>query len=431
MTTSYPPDAAAGESRDRPAGRPRVVIVGAGFGGLEAAKALASAPVDVLVVDRRNHHLFQPLLYQVATAALSPAEVAWPIRRILRKQRNARVLMADVTGIDVERREVLLGERREPWDFLVVATGATHSWFGNEAWAPYAPGLKTIRDATAIRHRILCAFERAEAEDDPAAIERLRTFVIVGGGPTGVEMAGAVAELALKSLPADFRRIDTRKARVLLIEAGPRVLPTFPEPLSRYAQRALEALGVEVRVGAPVTACDAGGVAIGDERIPSATVVWAAGVAASPAAHWLGAEADRAGRVVVEPDFSVPGRPDVFVIGDTALARDAEGRPLPGVAPVAKQEGAWVGRLIAQRVLGRAAPRPFRYRDAGQLATIGRRAAVADFGWLRLKGWIAWWFWGIVHIYFLIGVRSRMIVALEWFWSYLTYDRGARLIVDP
>jgi NADH dehydrogenase len=412
------------------AGRPRVVIVGAGFGGLEAAKALASAPVDVLLIDRRNHHLFQPLLYQVATAALSPAEVAWPIRRILRRQRNAQVLMAEVTGVDAERREVLLGERREPYDFLIIATGATHSWFGHDEWAPYAPGLKTVADATGIRHRILCAFERAEACQDPAELERLRTFVIVGGGPTGVEMAGAVAELALKSMPGDFRRIDTRKVRVLLIEAGPTLLASFPAPLQEYARRALEKLGVEVRLNSPVTRCDAHGVDVGEERIPCATIVWAAGVLASPAANWLGAETDRAGRVIVARDFSVPGRPGVFVIGDTALWRDGQGRPLPGVAPVAKQEGAYVARLIAARVRGRPEPAPFRYRDAGQLATIGRSAAVADFGRLRLKGRLAWWFWGIVHIFFLIGARSRMLVALEWLWSYLTYERGARIIVN-
>lgn len=408
--------------------KPRVVIVGGGFGGLEAAKALARAPVEVMLVDRRNHHLFQPLLYQVATAALSPAEVAWPIRRLLRNQANVRVLMAEVTGVDVARREVLLGARREPWNFLVIASGATHSWFGHDEWAPYAPGLKTIEDATAIRRRILTAFERAEAEEDSAALERLRTFVIVGGGPTGVEMAGAVAELALHSLSGDFRRIDTRKARVLLVEAGPRLLATFPEPLSDYARRALEKLGVEVRLRSPVTRCDAEGVQLGEERITSATVIWAAGVLASPVAQWLGAETDHAGRVIVGSDFEVPNCPGVFVIGDAALWRSDAGEPLPGVAPVAKQQGAWVSRLIASRAQGQPDPAPFRYRDAGQLATIGRRAAVADFGRVRLRGWFAWWFWGIVHIYFLISARSRTIVALEWLWSYVTYDRGARII---
>lgn len=409
-----------------------VIILGGGFGGLAAAKALAAAPVDLLLVDRQNHHLFQPLLYQVATAALSPADVAWPIRRILRKQANARVLMGEVTGIDTDRRQVRVGERCFGYDFLVIATGATHSWFGHDEWAPYAPGLKHIVDATAIRRRILTAFELAEAETEPAALDQLRTFVIVGGGPTGVEMAGAVAELARKALPGDFRRIDPRSARVLLLEAGPRLLPSFPEGLSDYAKAALEGLGVEVRLSSPVTGCDAGGVLVKGERVRSATVVWAAGVAASPAAAWLEAQADRAGRVIVGADFEVPGRPGVYAIGDTALYRDAGGRALPGVAPVAKQQGAWVGRLIAGRAAGKPDPAPFRYRDAGQLATIGRRAAVVDFGRLRVKGWLAWWFWGIVHVYFLINARSRMIVAIEWLWSYLTYDRGARLITrDP
>ncbi len=412
--------------------KPKVVIVGGGFGGLQAAKALAGAPVDLLLIDRQNHHLFQPLLYQVATAALSPADVAWPIRRILRKQENVRILMEEVTGIDLDARQVVLADRRASYDFLVLASGATHSWFGHNEWAPYAPGLKHIVDATAIRHRILIAFERAEAEPEPAELEKLRTFVIVGGGPTGVEMAGAVAELALKALPGDFRHIDPRSARVLLLEAGPRLLPAFPEPLGDYAREALERLGAEVRLRAPVSRCDEDGILVQEERIRSATVIWAAGVAASPAAAWLGAEADRAGRVIVGPDFSVPGCPNVFAIGDTVLYRGADGRPLPGVAPVAKQQGAWVGRLIACRAAGRPDPVPFRYRDAGQLATIGRRAAVVDFGRLRFKGWLAWWFWGIVHIYFLINARSRMIVAIEWLWSYLTYDRGARLITrDP
>ncbi len=407
----------------------KVVIVGGGFGGLQAAKALAAAPVDLLLIDRQNHHLFQPLLYQVATAALSPADVAWPIRRILRNQGNVQVLMGEVSGIDRRDRQVLVGERRVTYDYLVVASGATHSWFGHDEWAPYAPGLKHIADATAIRRRILLAFERAEAETDPAALEALRTFVIVGGGPTGVEMAGAVAELALKALPGDFRRIDPRQARVLLLEAGPRLLPSFPEHLGDYAKRALERLGVDVRLLSPVTGCDAQGVRLEGERIPGATVVWAAGVAASPAAAWLDADADRAGRIIVGENFEVPGCRGVFAIGDTAFCRDVDGRPLPGVAPVAKQQGAWVGRLIACRASGKPDPAPFRYRDAGQLATIGRRAAIVDFGRLRFKGWLAWWFWGIVHVYFLINARSRTIVAIEWLWSYLTYDRGARLII--
>ncbi|MGH8193668.1 MAG: NAD(P)/FAD-dependent oxidoreductase [Woeseiaceae bacterium] len=407
---------------------PRVVVIGGGFGGLAAARALAGSPVEVAVIDKQNHHLFQPLLYQVATAALSPADVAWPIRRILRRQKNARVLMAAVTGIDTERQQVQLGNRLEPYDYLIISSGARHAYFGHDEWAPYAPGLKEIVDATSIRRRILTAFELAEAEDDPGVREKLRTFIIVGGGPTGVEMAGAVSELALKSLVADFRRIDTRRARVLLAEAGPRLLATFPPHLSEYARTALEKLGVEVRLESPVTCCDANGVVLGEERIPAATVVWAAGVAASPVARWLDVEADRAGRVSVGPQLEVPGIPGVFVIGDAALYRDADDRILPGVAPVAKQQGTYVGRLIASRAQGQTHTAAFRYRDAGQLATIGRRSAVVDFGKLRIKGWLAWWFWGIVHIYFLIDGRSRLIVAIEWLWSYLTYDRGARLI---
>jgi NADH:ubiquinone reductase (H+-translocating) len=423
--------------------RPQTVIVGGGFGGLQAAKSLASAPVDVTVIDRQNHHLFQPLLYQVATAALSPADVAWPIRRLLRKQRNVRVLMAEVTGVDTAGQRVLLKDKKVPYDFLVLATGATHAWFGHDEWAPHAPGLKEIVDATAIRRRILTAFELAEAEDDADVRQKLGTFVIVGGGPTGAEMAGAVAELALKALFGDFRRIDTRHARVVLAEAGARLLATFPESLSDYAKRSLEKMGVEVRLSSPVTHCDADGVVLGGERIAAATVIWAAGVAASPVATWLHAEADRAGRLAVQPNLEVPGFPGIFVIGDAALCRDAQGHPLPGVAPVAKQQGAYVGGVIGCRARGRAAPSPFRYRDAGQLATIGRRSAIVDlgrprfgrprfgrprFGRLRFKGRLAWWFWGIVHIYFLISARSRLIVAIEWLWSYVTYDRGARLI---
>lgn len=408
--------------------KPRVIIVGGGFGGLAAAKALADAPVDVTLIDKQNHHLFQPLLYQVATAALSPADIAWPIRRLLRHQKNVRVLMAEVTGIDTAGRQVLLGSRRESYDYLIVASGATHAYFGHDEWGPHAPGLKEIVDATHIRRRILTAFEIAEGEDDHDMREQLRTFVIVGGGPTGVEMAGAVAELAIKALAADFRRIDTRRARVLLAEAGPRLLATFPESLSEYARISLEKLGVEVRLSSPVTHCGADGVILGEERIPAATIIWAAGVAASPAARWLDAEADRVGRVIVGPQLEVPGHRGVFVIGDAALYRTTDNRALPGVAPVAKQQGAYVGRLISGRVNAQTDNRPFRYRNAGQLATIGRRSAVVDFGKVRIKGWPAWWFWGIVHIYFLIGVRSRLIVAIEWLWSYLTYDRGARLI---
>jgi NADH:quinone reductase (non-electrogenic) len=407
---------------------PRVVIVGAGFGGLAAASGLARAKADVTVIDRHNYHLFQPLLYQVATAALSPAEIAWPIRNILRDQKNTRVLLGRVTGIDVAGRAVLMGERRVPYDTLVLATGARHAYFGHDDWEAVAPGLKKIDDATAIRRRILLAFEHAEIAEDALARERLLTFVIVGGGPTGVELAGTLAELARKALAADFRHIDSRETRVILAEAGPRVLSAFPARLSAVAARALERLGVETVLGHPVTAVDAEGVEIDGKRIRAATVLWAAGVAASPAGKWLGAERDGAGRIKVAPDLSVPGHPEIFAVGDTVLALDAKGAPLPGVAPVAKQQGSYVARVIRARLAGRPAPKPFRYFNAGNLATIGRRAAVADFGFLRVSGWLAWWMWGLVHIYFLIGMRNRLIVAIHWLWSYLTFQRGARLI---
>jgi NADH dehydrogenase FAD-containing subunit len=408
-------------------GMPRVVIVGAGFGGLSAAMALRRAPVQVTVIDRRNHHLFQPLLYQVATAGLSPADIAQPIRSILRRQRNATVLLGRVTGVDRAAREVVVGSRRVPYDYLIVATGARHAYFGHDEWEAVAPGLKKIEDATDIRRRILLAFE--EAENAAHADERvpMLTFVVIGGGPTGVELAGAIAELARKALVADFRKIAAHQARVVLIEAGPRLLPAFPERLSGIARRALERLGVEVRLGMPVTACDAEGVMVGDKRIQAGVVLWAAGVAASPAATWLDAESDRAGRVKVGADLSLPGQPEIFAIGDTALVSDADGRPLPGIAPAAKQAGQYAAKAIGARLRDRA-PAPFRYRHLGNLATIGRTAAVADFGWLRLSGGIAWLLWGLVHIYFLIGFRSRLAVALDWLWAYLTFQRGARLI---
>jgi NADH dehydrogenase len=408
--------------------KPRIVIVGGGFGGLSAARALKQADASILLIDKQNHHLFQPLLYQVATAALSPADIAWPIRRILRRQRNARVLMATVTGVDTQSRQVLMGDRAEPYDYLILASGATHSYFGHDEWAPYAPGLKQIVDATHIRRKILMAFECAEAVNDADRRQKFLTFVVVGGGPTGVEMAGTMSELARKALAADFRRIDLKTARVILIEAGPRLLASFSETLSDYALRALNRLGVEVRLAVPVTRCDADGVETASGRIDAATVIWAAGVSASPVAHWLGIAADRAGRIAVNVDLSVPGHDGVYVIGDAALYMHAPVGALPGVAPVAKQEGVYVGKLIASRIAGRAPPPAFRYRDAGQLATIGRRAAVVDFGRIRFRGGLAWWFWGIVHIYFLISVRSRLVVAIQWLWSYLTFDRGARLI---
>jgi NADH dehydrogenase len=409
--------------------RPRVVILGAGFGGLSAAKALRHAPCDVTVIDRRNYHLFQPLLYQVATAALSPAEIASPIRSILSRQKNARVLMARVTGIEPERKRVLLEDgRAEAFDYLIVATGARHAYFGHDDWEKYAPGLKRIEDATDIRRRILLAFEQAEAAADDAERKALLTFVVIGGGATGVEMAGAIAEVAHWALADEFRFIDPTQARVVLIEAGPRLLPAFPEDLAEHARTALVKLGVEVELGRAVEHCDAGGIVYGGARLAARTIVWGAGVQASPAAKWLGVEMDRAGRVVVAKDLSAPGHPDIFVVGDTALVLDARGQPVPGIAPAAKQMGAYAGRAIAARIAGAQATPPFRYRHAGSLATIGRSAAIADFGWLKVKGWLAWWLWGIAHIYFLIDFRSRFIVALQWLWSYLTYRRGARLI---
>ena len=407
--------------------RPRIVILGAGFGGLFAARALARVAADVTLVDRHNYHLFQPLLYQVATAGLPPSDIAWPIRSILRRQRNARVLLAEVTGIDARGRSVELHDRTISFDYLVVATGSTHSYFGHEEWQGIAPGLKSIDDATLIRRRILRAFEAAEIEDDPAARERLLRFVIVGGGPTGVELAGTIAELAQHTLAKDFRRIDPSVAKVTLIEAGPRLLAAFREPQSAYAARALERLGVEIRVGAAVTACDERGVVLGAERIEAATVLWAAGVTASPVGRWLGVPIDGAGRVRVRADLSIDGDPAIFVIGDAALV-EIGGKRVPGVAPAAKQMGRYVESVIAARLDGRAAPPPFAYRDAGNLATIGRQRAVIEFPFLTLRGWLAWWIWGVAHIYFLVGVPSPVVVSLRWLWEYLTYGRGARLI---
>jgi len=410
--------------------RPQVVIVGAGFGGLEAAKALNRVAVDVIVVDRQNHHCFQPLLYQVATAALSPAEIAWPIRHILRQQRNATVLMAEVSGIDLAGRFVHTGAGPISYDYLVIATGATHSYFGRDDWADFAPGLKRIEDATRIRRSILLAFEQAELARDEAERQRLLTFVIVGGGATGVEMAGAIAEIARQTLAKDFRRIDPRSSRIILLEAGPRVLPTLPEDLSTYAERTLTRMGVDVRTSTRVTNCDRRGVDLDRGRIDAGTVIWAAGVVASPAARWLGAEHDYAGRVLVRPDLSLPNHPEVFVIGDAAGIRDQTGAMVPGVAQAAKQMGRYVGRVIAARVDEIPPPPPFRYRSLGDLATIGRRAAVVNFGYLRLKGFVGWLFWSLAHIYFLIGVKHRFIVAFTWLWDYVTFHRGARLITE-
>jgi NADH dehydrogenase len=408
-----------------------VVIVGAGFGGLEAAKALRRVEADVIVIDRQNHHCFQPLLYQVATAALSPADVAWPIRHILRDQANTTVLMETVEGIDTAGRRLRTNFGEVPYDYLVIATGAMHSYFGHDEWSDAAPGLKRIDDATRIRRSILIAFEQAEAMAEPAAQCRLLTFVIIGGGATGVEMAGAIAEIARQTLAADFRRIDPRTARIVLVEAGPRLLPTFPPELSDYAHKALERAGVEIKTRTYVTNCDRHGVDTDGGRIEACTLIWAAGVIASPAAQWLGVEADRAGRVQVGPDLSVPGHPEIFVIGDTAMVLDSGGRPVPGIAPAAKQMGKHVGKQIAARIAGGAGDAPFRYMHLGDLATIGRRAAVVKFGRLQLRGFLGWAFWSVVHIYFLIGLRNRFVVAFTWAWDYLTFQRGARLIVEP
>lgn len=408
-----------------------VVIIGAGFGGLAAARDLASGPFRITLVDRRNHHLFQPLLYQVATAALATSEIAWPIRYLLRKHKNVTTLQGSVVGVEVQERKVLLdGEEPIFFDTLILATGARHAYFGHDEWEPFAPGLKTLEDATKIRRRILAAFEQAEWETDDAERAKFLTFVIIGAGPTGVELAGTIAELAHDTLRNDFRNFDTRSARVVLIEAGPRILSGFSERLSAYAQRALTRLGVEIKLGHAVSKCGDAGVELDGEFLAAKTIIWAAGVAASPAADWLGAPADRAGRVLVEADLTVPGHPNIFAIGDTAHVETADGKPVPGVAPAAKQEGRYVAEVIKARLRGKDVPRPFTYKNAGNLATIGKRAAIVDFGWISLKGRIAWWIWGIAHIFFLIGIRNRLAVALNWLWIHISGQRSARLITQ-
>jgi NADH dehydrogenase len=405
----------------------RVVVVGAGFGGLSVAKGLAGEPFNVTLIDRHNYHLFQPLLYQVATAALSPADIASPVRNILRDQKNVNVILGEVSSVDLAAREVIAEGRRVAFDTLVIATGAQHAYFGHDEWERFAPGLKTIDDAIYLRRRILLAFERAETEPDVAERKRLLTFVVVGGGPTGVETAGAIAELANRALAFDFRTIDPRATRVVLVEAGDRLLTPFDPSLSEKARQSLEHLGVDVRLDAMVTGCSSDGVTIGDARIEARTIIWAAGVTASPAAFWLKVPSDRAGRVKVNPDLSVPGHPDVFVIGDTATVTDANGQPLPGVAPVAKQQGEYLAKLLKARAEGRDLP-PFRYHDFGALATIGRKRAIFQHGRFKLSGFIAWLLWCLAHIYFLIGFRNRLVVALTWAWGYLTFQRGTRLI---
>ena len=410
---------------------PHVVVVGGGFGGLETVARLAGAPVRITLVDARNYHLFQPLLYQVATASLAASEIAWPIRHLFSKRRDVTTWLATVDAIDAKTRQVFLDDGTAlAYDTLVLATGARHAYFGHDDWEIFAPGLKTLEDATTLRRRILLAFERAEREEKKAQQAALLTFVIIGAGPTGVELAGTIAELARATLPQDFRTIDTRKARIVLIEAGPRVLPGFPEDLSAYAKNALERLGVEVSLGTPVSECTAEGVVYGGKRLPAATIIWAAGVHASSAAKWLDAPADGAGRIKVEADLTVPGHPEIFAIGDTVTIPGPDGRPVPGIAPAAKQEGAYVAAVIRARLRGETSTPPFRYRHAGSLATIGKRLAVIDFGWIKLRGAIAWWIWGLAHIYFLIGVRNRLMVALSWLWIHTRDQRGSRLITQ-
>jgi NADH:ubiquinone reductase (H+-translocating) len=411
-----------------------VVIVGAGFGGLAAAHGLAGAAVKITIIDQRNHHLFQPLLYQVATASLATSEIAWPIRHLLRKRKEVTTLLGEVTGVDAENRTVSLGDGGYvAYDTLILATGVRHAYFGHDEWETYAPGLKTLEDATSIRRRILLSFERAERDSDERRRAALLTFVIVGGGPTGVELAGEIAELAQQNLPQEFRHIDTRKARVVLIEAGPRVLPSFTEDLSAYAQASLERLGVEVHLGHPVSHCGEAGVIYGGRFLAAKVILWAAGVRASSAAAWAGLPADGAGRAKVEPDLTAPGHPEIFVIGDTATVDAWHGKPVPGIAPAAKQQGMHVARCIRLRLRGIESTRSFRYQHAGNLATIGGRAAVIDFGRIKVRGWLAWWIWGLAHIYFLIGVRNRLAVALSWLWIYITGSRNACLITqgDP
>jgi NADH dehydrogenase len=417
------------DARSDSDGRRRVLILGGGFGGLTAARRLAGADAQITLVDRRNHHLFQPLLYQVATASLSATSIAAPLRHILRRQRNLTVLMEEVTAVDLAARRVGCGSRWLDYDWLVIATGATHAYFGHDEWAPFAPALKTLDDAQSIRRRVLLAFEQAEREDDPERRQAWLNFVVVGGGSTGVELAGTLIELAQHTLRGEFRHFDSRSASVRLVEAGPQVLAGYDPVLSDKARRQLERLGVLVHTGVPVTAIDAAGVKLGDRRLPARTVLWAAGVAASAVGAMLGAPQDKAGRVRVDEDLGVPGHAGVFVIGDLASVARPDGSPVPGVAPAAKQMGEYVATTIARRLRGddRARP-PFRYRDAGSLATIGRMAAVAQFGKLQLSGLPAWIVWLLVHIYFLIGFRNRLAVMLDWAWAYWTHQRQARIV---
>jgi NADH:ubiquinone reductase (H+-translocating) len=412
-------------------GEHHVVVVGGGFGGLQLVNDLKGSDARITLIDRRNHHLFQPLLYQVATTILSTSEIAWPIRHLYNDRPEVSTLLGEVNSVDTAGKSVTLRDGSQvAYDTLVLATGATHAYFGRDEWEPVAPGLKTLEDATTIRRRLLLAFERAETTTDPALREALLTFTIVGAGPTGVELAGIIAELAHKTLPSEFRSIDTRKTKVMLVEAGPRVLAGFSPDLSAYAQGVLENLGVSVLVGKPVTQCSSEGVQVADDFIACRTIVWAAGVQASAAAQWLSIPADRAGRAIVAKDLTAPGLADVFVIGDTASVSQDNGAAVPGIAPAAKQQGAYVAKVIKARLKGAPAPQPFRYRHQGSLATIGQRAAIVDFGKVKLTGSIAWWIWGLAHIYFLIGTRSRLAVAWSWLWIYLSGQHSARLITQ-
>ena len=409
----------------------RVVIVGAGFGGLQVVEHLRGAGVDIILVDQRNHHLFQPLLYQVATASLTPSEIAWPIRAMVRDRPEVTTVLGTVVGVDNKAREVRLSDESSVrYDTLVLATGARHDYFGHDDWEPFAPGLKTVEDATRVRGHILLAFEKAERETDPSRRASLLTFVVIGAGPTGVELAGSLADLARDTLPRDFRAIDTHMTRVLLIEAGPTVLPGFPSDLSDYARRALEQLGVEVALGHAVSDVTGEGVMFGDRRVEAKTIIWAAGVRASPAAAWLNVPADRNGRILIQPDLTVPGHPEIFAIGDTIAIATPEGKPVPGIAPAAKQGGRYVARVISARLDGKPVPAPFSYHHDGSLAQIGKRRAVIDFGWIKLRGALAWWLWGIAHIYYLVGVRARLGVVLSWLWNHFRNQRGARLITQ-
>ncbi len=406
---------------------PQVVIIGAGFGGLNAALKLSRYPVQITLIDRTNHHTFQPLLYQVATAGLSPGEIAAPIRWIVRDRHNVEVLLGEVQDFDLERCLVKLPDRELPYDYLIVAAGASHAYFGHDEWEPLAPGLKTIEDALEIRRRVLLSFELAERQAASGGEQVQLNFVIVGGGPTGVELAGTLSEIARRALADEFNSIDPKRTRIILLEGGPRILPTYPEDLSRSAEDQLRRLGVEVHTSTMVTGVEPAAVLMGETRLPAVVILWAAGVAASPLGKKLGAPVDRAGRVLVNPDLSLPGHPEIFVIGDLAALKDASGQLVPGVAPAAIQQGKATARNIV-RDLQRQPRRDFRYWNKGSLATIGRAAAIAQFGKIHISGFVAWLSWLFVHIFFLIGFRNRVIVLIQWAWSYFTYERGARLI---